>query len=230
MLSIEDLHIRYGGIIAVEGATINVEKGETVLLLGANGAGKSSIINAVMGLVRPSVGSIVLDGERIHSRPPESRGGLGVAFSPEGRRLFGSMTVEENVHCGMYRGDVQERTKRYEELARMFPLLEEKRTVPGGLLSGGQQQIVAVARSMAARPRLLLLDEPFLGLAPVWIQQISNAIREARDEGATILMAEQMARPALKLADRAYVIRSGQIRLTAAAADLGETDLADQYL
>lgn len=230
MLSIDNIHIRYGGISAVEGATINVERGETVLLLGANGAGKSSIINAVMGLVRPSAGAIFLDGQRIDLRAPESRGVLGVAFSPEGRRLFSTMTVEENVHCGMYRRDVQERAKRYEELARMFPLLDEKRSVPGGLLSGGQQQIVAVARSMAARPRLLLLDEPFLGLAPVWIHQISAAIREARDEGATILMAEQMARPALKVADRAYVIRSGQIRLNAAASELGESDLTDQYL
>jgi len=230
MLSIENLHIRYGGIHAVEDASISVRAGETVILIGANGAGKSSIINAVMGLVRPASGTILFDGARIEQRSPEARGRLGIAFSPEGRRLFSAMTIEDNILSAMTRMSGSGRMQRYKELERMFPLLSERRRDQAGLLSGGQQQMVAVARAMANRPRLLVLDEPFLGLSPLWIEQISQAVRAARNEGTTVLMAEQMARPALKLADRGYVIRAGQIRTTATAAEFGEAALADQYL
>lgn len=230
MLHIDELHVRYGGIHGVEGVSLSIERGETVILIGANGAGKSSIINAVMGLVRPVAGEIRLDGQRIDILRPEVRNTLGIAYSPEGRRLFGTMNVEDNVLSGMVRFNTRARRDRYAELVRLFPLLKEKRGVPGGLLSGGQQQIVAVARSMAARPRLLLLDEPFLGLAPIWIEQISTAIRAAKAEGATVLMAEQMARPALRLADRGYVIRGGKIRASGATSEFGEAILAEQYL
>lgn len=230
MLLIENLSISYGGIKAVQDVSIEVNVGETVILIGANGAGKSSIINAIMGLVKPTSGQIYFNGTRIDTQPPEVRGKIGIAFSPEGRKLYPSMSIEDNVLSAMQRMSSQEQRQRYAELRKMFPLLEERHDVSAGLLSGGQQQMIAVARAMAARPRLLLLDEPFLGLAPIWIEQISAAIRAAIGEGTTVLMAEQMARPALKLADRGYIIRSGQIQATADVAEFGEAMLAEQYL
>src|SRR5690625_407772 len=168
MLAIKNLSVRYGGIQAVSGVDLQVNAGEVVILLGANGAGKSSIINSVMGLVKPNYGEIKFESTLIHTLPPEARGKLGIAFSPEGRKLFTGMSIEENIYCAMRSLSASQKRKRYTELAQMFPLLQEKRIMTAGLLSGGQQQMVAVARALANRPKLLVLDEPFLGLAPIW--------------------------------------------------------------
>jgi len=230
LLDIDDLHIRYGGIHAVEGVSLKVEARQTVILIGANGAGKSSIINAVMGLAPVTSGCIRFDGRSIDKLPAEQRADMGLAYSPEGRRLWSTMSIEDNILAAMPRLKAAKRRTRYEELAGLFPLLSDRAKVLAGFLSGGQQQIVAVARAMAMRPKLLLLDEPFLGLAPVWIEQISAAVRSAREDGMTVLMAEQMARPALKLADYGYVVRAGQIRTNGPVEALGETVLAGDYL
>ncbi|TNE57326.1 MAG: ATP-binding cassette domain-containing protein [Sphingomonadales bacterium] len=175
-------------------------------------------------------GRILFDGQAIDKLPAEHRASLGLAYSPEGRKLWPAMSIEDNILAAMPRLSAAQRCTRYEELSQLFPMLAERRNMMAGLLSGGQQQIVAVARAMAMRSKLLLLDEPFLGLAPVWIEQISAAIRSARKDGITVLMAEQMARPALKLADYGYVLRAGQIRNQGPVSALGEAVLAGDYL
>ncbi len=211
MLKIRDLVVRYGGITALDKLSADVAQGETVILLGANGAGKSSLINTVVGIVPTASGTIELDGVSIGDRPAASRAGYGIGYSPEGRRVFPTMSVRENVLAGAARLGRVAQQQSYDKLAALFPMLAERADDMAGVLSGGQQQMVAIARAMSASPRLLLLDEPFLGLAPVWIQQISSAIRQFSAEGTTILMTEQMAIPALKVATRGYVMRGGAI-------------------
>ena len=229
MLSVRDLDVRYGGIIALRSVSLEVEEGETVLLVGANGAGKSSLINAVIGLV-PSSGSIALDGTDLGSFSCDRRARAGIGYSPEGRRVFPTMSVADNVLAGAFGQSRKRQRSAYDWLCSTFPLLTERANQPAGQLSGGEQQIVALARAMSSLPRLLLLDEPFLGLAPVWIAQISEAVRNMQARGATILMTEQMARPALKLATRGYVMRTGEIRRSGSAAEIREIALADEYL
>jgi branched-chain amino acid transport system ATP-binding protein len=230
MLSVEKLEVRYGGIAAVRGLSLEVEDGETVLLVGANGAGKSSTINAVVGLVPLRGGRIVFDGKDVSTLAADRRARLGIGYSPEGRRVFPSMTVAENVLVGAFGRGRSQQGEAFEWLAGIFPLLAERAAQPAGQLSGGQQQIVALARAMCSYPRLLLLDEPFLGLAPVWIRQISDAIRQMKARGTTVLMTEQMARPALKLADRGYVMRGGEVRQSGTVAEIRERALAEEYL
>jgi branched-chain amino acid transport system ATP-binding protein len=230
LLQIENLHVRYGGIIALSGVSIDVPEGETVLLVGANGAGKSSTINAIIGLVAASAGRIMLDGQDILKIPCERRARLGIGYSPEGRRVFPRLSVTDNVLSGAFGlGRVRQR-EALDWLCDAFPLLVDRAKQPAGQLSGGQQQIVALARAMASFPRLLLMDEPFLGLAPVWIQQISEAILRLRARGTTVLMTEQMARPALKLATRGYVMRGGEVRRSGPVAEIRDLALADEYL
>jgi branched-chain amino acid transport system ATP-binding protein len=230
LLQIEQLHVRYGGIAALSGVSIDVQEGETVLLVGANGAGKSSTINAIIGLVPAAGGRIVLDGTDLGSVPCERRARLGIGYSPEGRRVFPSLSVTDNVLAGAYGLGRVRQKQALEWLCSVFPLLSERAAQPAGQLSGGQQQIVALSRAMASFPRLLLMDEPFLGLAPVWIQQISDAILQLRARGTTVLMTEQMARPALKLATRGYVMRGGEVRRSGTVAEIREVALADEYL
>jgi branched-chain amino acid transport system ATP-binding protein len=230
MLNVNQLQVRYGGISAVRDLSIRVDAGETVLLVGANGAGKSSLINAVIGLVPVSGGSITLKGEAIHTLGCERRARQGIGYSPEGRHVFPLMSVRDNVLCGASRMRAAQQRAAYDWLAGLFPLLAERAAQPAGQLSGGQQQIVAIARAMSARPSLLLLDEPFLGLAPVWIEQISRAVRQFQAQGATILMTEQMAVPALKLATRAYVMRGGVVTREGSPADIREAALSSEYL
>lgn len=230
MLKIDRLGVRYGGIVALRQVSIEVREAETVLLVGSNGAGKSSLINAVMGLVPAHAGSISLAGADLGRVSAAGRARLGIGYSPEGRKVFGSLSVTENVLAGatyLPRARVQENLGW---MQTVFPLLSERGTQPAGQLSGGQQQIVALARAVSTMPRLLLLDEPFLGLAPVWIRHVSDAIRRLQDRGVTILMTEQMARPALKLAGRAYVMRGGEVRRSGTVAELGDVVLADEYL
>ncbi len=230
LLQIENLQVRYGGITALSGVSIDVAEGETVLLVGANGAGKSSTINAVIGLVPAAGGRIMFDGVQLSDVPCEQRAGYGIGYAPEGRRVFPTLSVTDNVLSGAFgRGRARQR-EALDWLWSVFPLLSERANQPAGQLSGGQQQIVALARAMASFPRLLLLDEPFLGQAPVWIEQISDAIMQLRRRGTTVLMTEQMARPALKLATRGYVMRGGEVRRSGTVAEIRELALADEYL
>jgi branched-chain amino acid transport system ATP-binding protein len=230
MLSIENAHVRYGGIVGLNGVSIAVAAGETMLLVGANGAGKSSVLRAVIGLVRLSGGSIRLDGHDIGGLTADRRARGGIGYSPEGRRVFPTLSVTDNVLAGAYGQAKARQAEALDWLREMFPLLRERGAQPAGQLSGGQQQVVALSRAMASFPRLLLLDEPFLGLAPVWITQISDAIRALQRRGTTILMTEQMARPALKLAHRGCVMRGGEVRRSGTVAEIREVALADEYL
>jgi branched-chain amino acid transport system ATP-binding protein len=230
LLRLEDLWVRYGGITALSGISINVPEGETVLLVGANGAGKSSTINAIIGLVPAASGRIVLDGTDLTRVPCERRARMGIGWSPEGRRVFATMSVTDNVLSGAFGLGRKRQTEALDWLRTTFPLLKERASQPAGQLSGGQQQIVALARAMASFPRLLLMDEPFLGLAPVWIKQISDAILQLRARGTTVLMTEQMARPALKLATSGYVMRGGEVRRSGPVDAIRDLALADEYL
>jgi len=230
MLTIERLEVRYGGIVAVRDLSITVKNGETVLLVGANGAGKSSMINAVIGLVPTHGGRLLFEDKDIGPLSCDRRARIGIGYSPEGRRVFPTMTVSENVLVGAVGRGKRHHREAFAWLTEVFPLLAERANQPAGQLSGGQQQIVAFARAMSSYPRLLLLDEPFLGLAPVWIAQISNAIRQMQARGTTVLMTEQMARPALKLATRGYIMRGGEVRQSGTVAQIREHALAEEYL
>lgn len=230
MLEIRDLTVRYGGILALDRISISVPRGETVILVGANGAGKSSLINAVIGMVPTAGGSLLLEGTDITKVAPALRAGHGIGYSPEGRRVFPTMSVRDNVLAGAPRLRRHAQAEVYEELAGLFPMLAQRASDLAGYLSGGQQQVVAIARAMSAGPKLLLLDEPFLGLAPVWIEQISAAIRHFAGSGVTVLMTEQMAVPALRVATRGYVMRGGGILRAGSVAELRGTALAEEYL
>ena len=230
MLIIRDLEVRYGGIKALRGVTVDVHEGETVLLVGANGAGKSSLIKAVCGLVPASGGSIRFDNRDLAAVPCASRARLGIGYSPEGRHVFASLSVADNVLSGAAGCGSRQRKAAYDWVRTTFPLIAERANQPAGQLSGGQQQIVALARAVCSFPKLLLLDEPFLGLAPVWIGRISEAIRHLQQRGTTILMTEQMARPALKVANRVYVMRGGNVKRSGSAADMRDVALAEEYL
>ncbi|MBN3729585.1 ABC transporter ATP-binding protein [Burkholderia sp. Tr-20390] len=230
MLSIEKLVVRYGGIVALREVSIDVEEGETVLLVGANGAGKSSLINAVVGLVPAVSGQIRFAGKDLVGVSCPGRARLGIGYSPEGRRIFRSLSVRENVLAGTLGISKMQAQANLEWMERTFPLLAERADQPANQLSGGQQQVVALARAASTLPKLLLLDEPFLGLAPVWIERISESIRELQRRGTTILMTEQMARPALKLVDRAYVMRGGEVRRSGTVDEIRDVALAEEYL
>jgi branched-chain amino acid transport system ATP-binding protein len=230
MLIIEKLGVRYGGIVALHDVSIEVKQGESVLLVGSNGAGKSSLINAVVGLVPTISGRITFDGKDLAAVSCPARARLGIGYSPEGRRVFKSLTVTENVLSSTQGLSMAKAQENLAWIQKTFPLLIERANQPANQLSGGEQQIVAIARAVSTMPKLLLLDEPFLGLAPVWIGRISEAIRELQRRGTTILMTEQMARPALKLVDRAYVIRGGEVRRSGTVEQIRDVALAEEYL
>jgi branched-chain amino acid transport system ATP-binding protein len=230
MLTIENLEVHYGGITALRRVSIEVKQGETVLLVGANGAGKSSLINAVIGLVRTAGGRILFKGKDLGPLSCDRRARSGIGYAPEGRHVFPSMSVKDNVLSGAFGlGRVRQR-QAYDWLCQMFPLLAQRTDQLAGKLSGGQQQMVAIARAMSSSPALLLLDEPFLGLAPVWIGQLSDAIRQMQRHGTTILMTEQMAVPALKIATRGYVMRGGEVRRSGTVAEIRDVALEEEYL
>ncbi len=230
MLSIEGLEVRYGGITALRGVSVEVGEGETVLLIGANGAGKSSLINAVIGAVPTCGGTIRFRGSDLGPLSADRRSRAGIGYSPEGRRVFPGMSVTDNVLSGAFGLGRRRQRESLDWLRTAFPILAARASQPAGQLSGGEQQIVAFARAMCAQPPLVLLDEPFLGLAPVWIGRISEAIRELQRRGTTILMTEQIARPALKLATRGYVMRGGEVRRSGTAAEIREFALVEEYL
>jgi branched-chain amino acid transport system ATP-binding protein len=230
MLTIEGAGVRYGGIVALQNVSIDVRQGETVLLIGSNGAGKSSLINAVMGMVPLVSGRMLFEGKDLAGVSAAGRAHRGIGYSPEGRRVFKSLTVLENVLSSTLSVPMAKARENLQWIHQTFPLLAQRAGQPANQLSGGEQQVVAIARAVSTLPKLLLLDEPFLGLAPVWIGRISDAIRELQRRGTTILMTEQMARPALKLATRAYVMRGGEVRRSGTVAEIREVALAEEYL
>lgn len=198
--------------------------------MGSNGAGKSSLINAVIGLFSAKSGRIVFDGQDITTLTCAARARLGIGYSPEGRRVFNSLTVTENILSGSIRVPRAEAMRNLDWLMSAFPLLAERASQPANQMSGGQQQIVAIARAVVAMPKLLLLDEPFLGLAPVWIRQVGEMVNQLKARGTTILMTEQMAKPALKLVDCAYVVRNGENRRSGTVEEIRDEALAEEYL
>jgi branched-chain amino acid transport system ATP-binding protein len=230
LLTIEGLCVRYGGIEAVRSLDMEVGTAETVVIVGANGAGKSSVMNAVMGMVPSSQGRMTFDGRDVTSMPTADRAKLGIRISPEGRRVFANLTIEENILAGGYTMGAKDREASIAWLFDTFPLLSKRRTTRAGTLSGGQQQLVAIARALTARPKLLLLDEPFLGLSPVAISDTSAAIAVVQAQGMAVLISEQMARPALKLASRGYVLRAGGLRRSGDVAEIRELALSEDYL
>ena len=225
MLRLEDVHAGYGPITALRGLHLSVAPGELVCLIGANGAGKSSTLRAISGLLALSQGRIVFDGREIQGEAPAGILKSGIAHCPEGRRVFPHMTVEENLAMGAYvRTDRSAIAADMAEVGRHFPILLERRQQMAGTLSGGEQQMLAIARALMARPRLILFDEPSLGLAPTIVEMTFSIIADIRRRGTTVLMVEQNAYAALRMADRAYVMETGRIVLEGRARDLLDDD------
>jgi branched-chain amino acid transport system ATP-binding protein len=225
MLRLEGLRAAYGKVEALRGVSLEVRVGELVTLIGANGAGKTSTLKAISGLLHPTAGRIVFENEEIHGLTPREVLRRGIAHCPEGRRVFPYMTVRENLEMGAYsRTDARAIREDLERVFVHFPILRERLQQVAVTLSGGEQQMLAIGRALMARPRLLLLDEPSLGLAPTVIETTFNIIREIRQRGVTILMVEQNASLALRMADRGYVMETGQIALEGKAGDLIENE------
>ncbi len=219
LLRLEDLEVSYGNIAALKGVSLEVAKGEVVCILGANGAGKTTTMRTISRLLRPRAGRILFHGEDITQVPAHKVVHLGISHSPEGRRVFGILTVEENLWLGAFTEKRVDK-ERLRWVYELFPRLEERRKQLAGTLSGGEQQMLAIGRSLMSRPELLLLDEPSLGIAPILVRSIFERIREIAGEGVTVLLVEQNARAALKLADRGYVLDVGTIALEGSSADL----------
>jgi branched-chain amino acid transport system ATP-binding protein len=214
LLDIRDLRVRYGGIEAVRGVSLTVNDGEVVTLIGGNGAGKTTMLRTISGVKRAAAGQIVFRGQPIHGAPPHQVVSLGICQAPEGRRVFPRMSVAENLEMGAYgrrdRGGVRQDLER---VLVLFPVLRERERQAGGTLSGGEQQMLAIGRALMSRPQLLMLDEPSLGLAPVLTKRIFEHLGGIHEQGTTILLVEQNAHMALNLADRGYVLESGELRL-----------------
>jgi branched-chain amino acid transport system ATP-binding protein len=221
LLEVENLHVYYGAIHAIKGLTLEVDEGKIVTLIGANGAGKSTTLNTISGLLRPREGGVRLGGEDLTAVPPHKIVLKGVVQVPEGRRIFGRLTVEENLEMGAFtRTDKDGIRDGRERVFALFPRLKERRNQVAGTLSGGEQQMLAIARALMARPRLLLMDEPSMGLAPILVEQIFDAIRGINRQGTTILLVEQNAFMALDVAHRGYVLQTGTIVLSGPASEL----------
>ncbi|HVY16372.1 MAG TPA: ABC transporter ATP-binding protein [Rhodopila sp.] len=230
LLAIRGLSVSYGKVQAVRGLDLTVAAGETVAILGANGAGKSSIVRAITGLARVAAGEIVFDGKPVTGLPSDRRAAAGMALVPEGRRVFADMTVAENLQMGGYLLG-REAAVRMEAMFDLFPRLRERRLQLAATLSGGEQQMLAIARALVRRPALLILDEPSLGLSPIMVQTIYRAIRDLRDGGMTILLAEQSAAVALSLANRAYLLETGSVVAEGPAKTLRDDPrVRDAYL
>ena len=232
MLEVNDVHAYYGNIHALKGVSLTVEEGEIVTLIGANGAGKSTTLNTSCGLLHPRSGTIKLEGQDIHGLPPHTVVAQGVSQAPEGRRVFGRLTVQENLEMGAFLRDDKDGIARdTRRVFDLFPRLEERRRQLGGTLSGGEQQMLAIGRALMAHPRVLLLDEPSMGLAPLLVEDIFRVIRQLNDEGTTILLVEQNALMALTVASRGYVLETGQVVLAGSADELRENpQVQEAYL
>ncbi len=225
LLEIDNLHVYYGAIHALRGLSIEVEAGQIVTLIGANGAGKSTTLNTISGLLRPREGHIRLEGENLTAVPPHEIVLKGVVQVPEGRRIFGRLTVQENLEMGAFtRIDPREIQDGLDRSFTLFPRLKERRTQVAGTLSGGEQQMLAIGRALMARPRVLLMDEPSMGLAPILVEQIFEAIQDINRQRTTILLVEQNAYMALTIAHRGYVLQTGSIVLAGPAAELQAND------
>ena len=220
MLEVHDINVYYGAIHAIKGVSFQVSEGEVVTLIGANGAGKSTILNTVCGLLRSRTGSVEFLGKNLASLPAHKIVELGMAHVPEGRRIFQQMTVEENLEMGAYTQARSTIEPGLERVYGQFPRLKERRRQVAGTLSGGEQQMLAMGRGLMSGPRLLMLDEPSMGLAPILVEQIFDIIRQLHQAGVTILLVEQNAQMALSVADRGYVLETGKIVATGAGADL----------
>jgi branched-chain amino acid transport system ATP-binding protein len=220
LLEINDIHTYYGAIHALRGVTMYVDEGEIVTLIGSNGAGKSTTLRSVSGLLRPRTGEIVLRGKRIDGLKPHEIVELGVSQSPEGRRVFGRMTVHENLEMGAFSRRDKVPTADFDHVYDLFPRLRERIAQRAGTLSGGEQQMLAIGRALMAKPRVLLLDEPSMGLAPILVEQIFDIIKTINQDGTTVLLVEQNALMALAIANRGYILQTGEIVLTDKAAAL----------
>ncbi|MEG3894216.1 MULTISPECIES: ABC transporter ATP-binding protein [unclassified Microcoleus] len=221
MLEIKDIHTYYGNIHALKGVSLKVSQGEVVTLIGSNGAGKTTTLRTIQGLLRPRQGTVLFEGKPLESLSTEAIVRLGISQSPEGRLIFPRMTVQENLEMGAYlRKDTLGIKSDMEKALNLFPRLRERISQKGGTLSGGEQQMLAIARALMSRPRLLLLDEPSMGLAPMLVSQIFAIVRDINAEGTTILLVEQNARMALSVAHRGYVIQTGEVVVAGTASDL----------
>ena len=225
MLKIENLEVAYGNIKAIKGISLEVNQGEIVTLIGSNGAGKSTTLRAISGILKPRTGSITFNGERIDGVEGHEIVAKGICQSPEGRRIFPKMTVDENLDLGAFlRNDKQEIANDRQRVLELFPKLQERIDQKAGTMSGGEQQMLAVGRALMGSPKLLLLDEPSMGLAPVLVEMIFETIERINKQGTTILLVEQNALAALNVADRAYVLESGSIKMSGKAKDLISND------
>ncbi|MCD1161103.1 MULTISPECIES: ABC transporter ATP-binding protein [Peribacillus] len=225
MLKIEDINVYYGNIQALKGVSMEINEGEIVTLIGANGAGKSTLLKTISGLLKPKQGKVLFEGDSIGGKAAQAIVKMGISHVPEGRRVFANMTVAENLELGAYlRKDKDGIHKDMEKVYELFPRLLERIKQQAGTLSGGEQQMLAMGRALMAKPRLLLLDEPSMGLAPLLVKQIFNIIQEISESGTTILLVEQNANLALSIADRAYVVETGRIVLSGNAEELTSSE------
>jgi len=225
LLKVDDIHTYYGTIHALKGISLEVREGEIVTLIGSNGAGKSTTLRSINGLNHPSKGTITFAGENITETPPHDIVKMGISQSPEGRRVFSRMSVLENLEMGAFQREGRAGIREdLERVYQLFPRLQERRTQKGGTLSGGEQQMLAIGRALMARPRLLLLDEPSMGLAPIFVEKIFEIIREISQQGTTILLVEQNALMALDTASRGYVLETGRVALADDAKALKQNE------
>ena len=225
MLEIKDIHVYYGAIHAIKGITITVNDGELVSLVGANGAGKTTILHTISGLLRATSGDVLLDGKSLQKVPANSIINMGLAHVPEGRHIFSRMTVEENLRMGAYIiNDPKRISDNMEKVFHHFPRLKERCHQLGGTLSGGEQQMLATGRALMTDPKILLMDEPSMGLSPILVNEIFTIIEQLHNSGITILLVEQNAKKALAVADRAYVFETGKISMSGSAKELAEDD------
>ncbi len=232
MLVLEDIHVRYGAIAALRGISINVEQGEMVALIGVNGAGKSTTLMTIAGVLKPTQGTITFAGQSIVGRSPEDIIRKGLALVPEGRRIFPGLTVEENLRLGAaIRSDRAAIQRDIDEMCTRFPILGERLNQAAGTLSGGEQQQLAIARGLMSRPSLLMLDEPSLGLAPMLVAEIFELVAQLRETGVTILLVEQNVERTLEIVDRAYLLNTGQVEFEGPAEELRKrVDVVSAYL
>ena len=224
MLKVDDINVFYDAIHAIKGISLEVNEGEIVTLIGSNGAGKSTVLKTISGLLRPKTGGIHFLGEDITSTPPHKIVERGLAHVPEGRRIFLQMTVQENLEMGAYTCPSAGLEVDLDKVYNQFPRLLERRRQTAGTLSGGEQQMLAIGRALMSHPKLLMLDEPSMGLAPILVEQIFSIIQEMNKAGTTILLVEQNARMALSIADRAYVLETGSIPISGTGKELSESD------
>ncbi|QDW74039.1 ABC transporter ATP-binding protein [Lachnospiraceae bacterium KGMB03038] len=225
MLTIKDLEVYYGVIQAIKGVSFEVNQGEVIALIGANGAGKTTILHTITGLIAPKNGSVLFEGKELTKTPAHKIVSLGMAHVPEGRRVFADLSVYENLRMGAYtRKDRAEIEETLEKVYERFPRLKERRNQMAGTLSGGEQQMLAMGRALMSKPKILLMDEPSMGLSPIMVNEIFSIIQEVSDSGTTVLLVEQNAKKALAIADRGYVLETGNIVLEGKASDLLNND------